>query len=56
MRHPLEAVVADEGGNMSLLIACLLIYNFHMDPWRYAIVSVLWAIKYTPAIWKLIEG
>jgi hypothetical protein len=28
-----------------LLVACLLIYNFHMAPWWYAIAGALWSIR-----------
>lgn len=28
---------------MTLLIACLLIYNFSMPWWWYAVAGVLWA-------------
>jgi hypothetical protein len=28
---------------MTLLIACLLVYNFHMEWWWYAVASVTWA-------------
>lgn len=33
---------------MTLLIACLLIYNFHMAVWWYAVG--VWAITRAPAI------
>lgn len=29
---------------MTLFIACLLIYNFHMEWWWYGIAGVLWLI------------
>jgi len=32
---------------MTLLIACLLIYNFKMAWWWYAIAAGIWAIKMT---------
>ena len=36
---------------MTLLIACLLIYQFNMSAWWYAVAAVLWlgraAILYT---------
>ena len=41
---------------MTLFIAYSLIYNFHMDAWWYAVASVLWLIKYAPAIWNFIES
>lgn len=27
---------------MTLLIACLLIYNFDMAPWWYAVAAIIW--------------
>jgi len=30
---------------MTLFIACLLIYNFHMDPWWYGIAAGLWILQ-----------
>jgi len=31
---------------MTLFIACLLIYNFHMEPWWYGVAVVLWVVRY----------
>lgn len=35
---------------MTLLIACLLIYNFHMEWWWYGVAGGLWAIQQVPTL------
>lgn len=30
---------------MTLFIACLLIYNFHMEPWWYWVSVGLWVVR-----------
>ncbi len=30
---------------MTLFIACLIIYQFDMNPWLYAIAAVLWIAR-----------
>jgi hypothetical protein len=32
-----------KGGVMTLFIACLLIYHYHMEWWWYAIAAAIWA-------------
>ena len=33
---------------MTLLIACLLIYNFQMQEWWYAVAGVIWIGHHWP--------
>jgi len=33
---------------MKLLIACLLIYNFQMPEWWYAVAGVVWIAHHWP--------
>lgn len=35
---------------MTLFIACVLIYHFHMAWWWYAIAAGIWAASRAPAI------
>lgn len=32
---------------MTLLIACLLIYNFNLPVWWYAIAALVWLVRST---------
>ena len=29
---------------MTLLIACLIVYSFHMEPWLYAVAVLVWGL------------
>jgi len=47
MRSALSSL---DGGSMTLLIACLLIYHFDMEWWWYAIAGLVWLshLKFWP--------
>jgi hypothetical protein len=34
---------------MTLLIACLIIYGLHMEPWLYAVAILVWGVH----VWAL---